>query len=238
MKKLVITTCIIIATLTAWSQKSGDIGFFGGGSYYLGEINHTTQFVDTKPAFGIFYRHFFDYRYSLRTSIYKGTLAGNDSNSPWDYNRLRDHSFSVDIIDVSTMVEFNFLPYITTSPKHRFAPYVTAGLSYMVTPGSNVPNSMAVPFGIGVKFNFAKRFSAGFEYVFRNSFSDDIDGLGDNTPDPLKEEWLNDASAEQFRQKSLIYRNDFYTFAGIFISYKFAYNRFKCPAYGERNMYD
>ena len=238
MRKTYIILGLVLLSMVSWSQKKGDFGLFGGVSYYLGEINHTYQFVDTKPAYGLFYRHNYNYRYSLRTSVYRGRLTGNDAVSPWDYNRERDHSFTLDIYDVSSMLEFNFLPYVATSPKHRFSPYVTAGLSYMISTNSDVPNTMSIPMGIGFKFSFAKRFSAGFEWVIRRSFSDEIDGLGEYENDPLDAIWLNDITAQDYRQKSLIYRNDLYTFTGFYISYKFAYNRFKCPAYGEANMYE
>lgn len=240
-KNLVILWLLALGLFMSYSldaQKNGDIAFFAGGSYYLGEINHTRQFAKTEPAFGIFYRQSFDLRYSLRFNLYKGTLKGSDARSDYDFNVARNHSFSMDYIDIGSMVEFNFLPYITTHAKFKFAPYVTTGLSYMVSFDKQVPSSMSFPFGLGFKFAISDRISAGLEWVMHNSFSDDIDGLGDYTNNPLSEQFLNNSSAETYRQFSTIYRNDMYILSGFFISYKFAYHRFKCPAYGEPKMYE
>jgi hypothetical protein len=238
MKKPLILLLTILISYAVSAQRRGDIGILAGGTYYLGEINHTRQFQSSKPAGGLFYRHIFDLRYSVRTSILYGTLSGDDIDSPYDYNQRRDHRFSMDILDIGTMLEFNFLPYMSTSRKYLFSPYVTAGFSYMVPLKSDVKGSLSIPFGIGFKFNITERASAGFEWVIRNTFTDEIDGLGDYSEDPVMIQFLNDNNAEFYRQKSLIYRNDMYTYFGITLSYKIAYRRIKCPAYDEPNLYE
>ncbi len=221
------------------AQSMADIGYFGGWSYYLGEINHVSQFKATSPAYGIFYRQIFDYRYSLTAKLRYGELSGNDLNSPYDYNLQRGHSFRVSTIDAALMTEFNFLPYISTSMKYRFTPYVSAGLAYLtVLDSENLNGTLAIPFGVGLKYNLSERFSMGFEWTLYKSFTDEIDGLGDYPNNPLFEEFLNNQTAEAYRQNSLIYRNDYYAFTGFFISYKFAYRRIKCPAYNETKVYD
>ena len=234
-KAIVIIGVLSFATL-AYGQKRGDLGVFFGGSYYLGEINPTVQFLETSPAYGLMYRQIFDLRWSLRGSIYKGTLTGDDRNSDYDYHQRRGHTFSLDIVDFALMTEFNFLPYVSTSSKYNFAPYVTAGVSYMMSQSDDVKNTLTIPFGIGFKVNVTERVSAGVEWVWRNSFSDELDGLGDWETDPLQEEFMTDQTAENYRQKSLIYRNDMYAYAGFFVCYKIAYRRIKCPAYGEADM--
>jgi len=217
-------------------QGKGDIGIYGGYTYYLGDINPTIQFQESLPSYGIFYRHIFDYRYSVKSSVYLGNIQAHDKLSKYNFHYERDHSFKLQFLDISSLVEFNFLPYMSTSMKYRFTPYVTAGLSYMMPLKSDVVGTMTIPFGIGLKFNLTERISTGVEWTWRNTFSDEIDGLGEYPNDPILIEFLDDQLAETYRQKSLFYRNDKYSFYGIFISYKFAYKRYKCPAYGEINM--
>lgn len=236
MKKTIIIILALVFSLAIYGQKRGDLGIFGGGSYYLGEINPTIQFLETSAAFGVLYRHTFDLRWSVRGSVYYGKLAGQDKLSPFDFHQRRNHSFSLEIVDVAGMAEFNFLPYVSTSTKYNFAPYVTAGLSYMVSLNGKVPHTLAIPFGIGFKWNVTERMSAGCEWVWRNTFSDELDGLGDYDTDPLQEEFLSNQTAAKYRQKSLIYRNDKYAYAGVFLCYKINYHRIKCPAYGEVDM--
>ena len=62
--------------------------------------------------------------------------------------------------------------------------------------------------------NVAKRVTAGAEWSFRKSFNDRIDGL--ENPSGVH---------------SVIHNNDWYSFMGIFITYKFFNFAGDCPAY-------
>ncbi len=237
--KIITILVLSLSNFKVAAQAMSDIGYFGGMSYYIGDINHVTHFKANHTAYGVFFRRYFDYRYSITAKLRYGSFSGNDLDSPYDFNLQRAHSFKLSAIDAALMTEFNFLPYVTSSMKHRFTPYVTAGLAYLtVINHENLTGTMSIPFGVGLKFNLSERFSAGFEWILHRSFSDDIDGLGDFPGNPLFEEFLNNQTAAPYRQNSTIYRNDYYAFTGFFISYKFAYNRIKCPAYNETKMYD
>lgn len=245
MKKFKNLRIILIMHLLAsgWNsaagQARGDIAFFYGQSYYLGEINHVTQFKQMKNAFGGFYRHNFNLRYSLRGNVYYGSLGADDASSPYKYNLLRDQSFSLNLLDIGLQAEFNFLPYITTSYKYKFSPYVTAGLSYRtIFSNTSAKNGVNIPFGIGLKYNLTQKISMGFEWVIRKTFADDMDGLTEYPENPLLVEFLNNQTAAKFRQTSTLYRNDYYVFTGFFLSYKIVYKSMKCPAYNEAKTYE
>jgi hypothetical protein len=75
-------------------------------------------------------------------------------------------------------------------------------------------NLLSIPFGIGIKINVTKKITAGAEWSFRKSFNDRIDGL--ENPSGVY---------------SVIHNNDWYSFAGIFITYKFFNFAAECPAY-------
>lgn len=236
MKRTIIIIFVIITSINVFGQRKGDIGVFSGLAYYLGDINPTMQMREKLPAYGIFYRHIFDLRYSIKSSVTYAQIESFDRLSKYDYHIQRNHSFHLEFVDVSSMVEFNFLPYVSTSMKYRHAPYVTAGLTYMFSLNNDVANTMAIPFGIGYKVNITERLSLGAEWTWRKTFTDYLDGLGEYETNPLKEEFLTDKKAEKYRQNSLFNRNDLYTFVGLFISYKIAYKRYKCPAYGELDL--
>jgi len=235
MRKTLIFIIFLFGIITTNAQKNGDIGLMVGTTYYLGDINPTYQFQSIHPAFGLMYRHTFDFRYSLRGSLVYGRLSGDDLKYNNNYQELRAASFDSPLFDFSVQAEFNFLPYITTSDKHRAAPYVTAGLNWFYTP--DVKLQMGFPFGVGFKFYVSEKVSMGCEWGWRKSFTDEIDGLGDYDKNPLIDN-VFDNQKDEYRQRSIKNHKDWFSYAGIFISYKFFYHRIKCPAYGELDMYE
>ncbi|MCF8294706.1 MAG: DUF6089 family protein [Bacteroidales bacterium] len=236
---LLIVIILITSSFSSFGQARGDLALFIGQSYYLGDINHVTQFQNMGTSFGGFYRHNYNLRYSLRGNLYVSKLRASDSDSWLAFNRLRNQTFSMDILDAGLMAEFNFLPYITTSYKYRFAPYVTAGLGMMIPLSkSETKSTMTIPFGLGLKYNLGDKFSIGIEWVIRKTFSDELDGIVANTDNPLTVEFMTNQKAEAFRQTSTIYRNDYYVITGLFLSYKIVYKSMKCPAYNEAKTYE
>jgi hypothetical protein len=226
---------LLIFCNQADAQRHGDIGLFMGTSYYLGEINPTLHFRNTSEAYGIFYRHNFNLRYSLRTSFYTGALAGDDMQSAYPYNKLRNSKFHVGVSDLSSMFEFNFLPYISTHDIFNHSFYVTAGLSYMYVNTEKPVKGFNFPFGVGYKVNLAKRWSGGIEWTLRKTFTDEIDDLGKPENDALTD-FLNLSKLNEYKQTSFPNRPDIYFYAGFFISYKFFYTRFRCPAYEDSKL--
>ena len=194
------------------AQRITDYGLLGGVTYYNGEINPTRQFYSPSPAFGGFFRVNINKRYAVRISGIYGTLKGSDNDFP---NRvLTDrppHTFSNALMDFSSQLEFNFMPYITGEDRFINSVYAAGGLGYALVLGSS--NSLTIPFGVGFKINLTKRLSAGIEWSFRKTFVGDIDDI----PNLL--------------DHTLVNNNDWYSFFGLFISYKFVKFAADCPAY-------
>ena len=76
--------------------------------------------------------------------------------------------------------------------------------------------NMILPFGAGFKYNLTTRISTGFEWTFRKTFNDGLDGY--------------DISSES-NSNSFLFNNDWYSFLGLFITYKFFNFAENCPAY-------
>ncbi len=214
MKKytvFIVLTFVIFIT-DSKAQLYSDYGLIGGISYYNGEINPTRQFYSPSLAFGGFFRLNINKRYAVRISGLYANLSGSDNDFP--ERTLSDRtpvSFTKSLMDFCGQVEFNFLPYITGEESLLNSVYVAGGLGYSLLLGSS--NSIVIPFGVGYKINLTKRLSAGAEWSFRKTFIDDIDdvpNLLDNT---------------------LVNNNDWYSFIGLFISYKFVKFAAECPAY-------
>ena len=60
MKLWIVVICFGSIVNLAFSQpyKTGtEIGFYGGGAYYLGDLNQYEHFTNSSAAFGLVYRY-------------------------------------------------------------------------------------------------------------------------------------------------------------------------------------
>jgi opacity protein-like surface antigen len=220
MKNFFILIFVALA-FTVNAQRNSDIGVLIGGAYYLGDINPGKHFYSPSFTIGGIYRYNFNKRYALRINGLYSRLVGNDDDFPDRNIPLRPRvSFNTNIIDAVAQIEFNFLPYITGSEKGAFSPYVSAGFGGTLVLGSSVSNSAVVPsntlnfpFSAGIKYNVDNSLSIGAEWSFRKTFSDRLDGV------------------EGLIENGLVHNNDWYSFVGVFITYKFFKFADDCPAY-------
>jgi len=129
---------LCFAALAGFSQtqrrnyRQKELGFFAGGSYYLGDINPRIHFLSTRPALGIFYRYETNYRYAFRFSFNYGSVAGSDSKSLEADQLERNLSFKSNIFELSSVAEFNFVEYRIGHDKHRFTMFLFAGLGFFL----------------------------------------------------------------------------------------------------------
>ncbi len=201
-------------------QRQADFGIFAGASSYIGEINPTRLMYSPQPAGGIFYRYNFNPRHSLRTSIFLGGLSGDDADFNNDFQLNRGESFSGIIGEWALQFEFNFLPYSTQDKKWNYTPYIAGGAGIVFINTVATTYEPVVPFSLGFKVNVHKNIGLEAEYGFRKTFYDNFDGLED----------LDYTDQEG---DSRIHNNDWYSFAGIALTWKF-YNRMAgCPAYSD-----
>ena len=78
--------------------QNSEIGFFGGTSYYVGELNPTIQIINkVRPTIGAFYRKNLNTRYALRVGINYGKLAASDDFNLTELSKFRKLSFTSDI---------------------------------------------------------------------------------------------------------------------------------------------
>ncbi len=202
MKKLILALLIFTVYGTAVAQRYGEIGIFGGGSYYLGDLNPGKQFFLTKPAFGAFLRHNFNERIAIRGGFTYGTLQGDDLKSK--INPDRSLNFTSHVSDISATMELNFFDYFIGSLRHFVTPYMFAGASvFMYNPkatyngdtyvlhdlstegqGSVYPDrklykrtQFAIPFGIGVKYSLNSFLGISASWTMNKTFTDYIDDV-------------------------------------------------------------
>lgn len=218
---LVVFALLFIFQGLIHAQRKADIGLIAGTDFYIGDINPDIPFLSPRYAFGPIFRHNFNERYSIRFQGIYANLAGEEDPSRNISHRVSPAIFSVNLINLAAQVEYNFFDYKTGDKPGKASPYVFGGFGYslMLVTQTNTgvlpENHLTMPFGVGGKINLTRRLSAGVELSLNKSFSDSTDGV----ISPLPE------------SKKILYGNDWYSFFGLFITYKFFKFADDCPVY-------
>jgi hypothetical protein len=216
MNKIHLLFLFLLFTISLSGQRNADYGIFGGVSSYMGDINTNRLFYSPLPAGGLFYRYNFNPRQALRTNIFVGGIRADDHDFNNDFQQARAASFSGIVSEWALQFEFNFFPYSTQGKRWNYTPYMAAGAGIAFINTTGLTYEPVIPFSVGFKINIYKNLGLEAEYGFRKTFYDNFDGLKDLT-DPSHKAWLHN--------------NDWYSFAGISITWKI-YNKLAgCPAF-------
>ncbi|MGB1103776.1 MAG: DUF6089 family protein [Crocinitomicaceae bacterium] len=215
MRSLILALCFISVNLVSAQgfKTCAEMGFFGGGSYYVGDLNRTRHFVDSKLAGGLIFRYNLSTRHSLRFTANYGNVFAFDAESKSSDQVNRNLSFKSRIIELAAGFEIDILKYRINDMKYPFTPYFFYQLAYTrINPkaeingnevalqplgtegqGTGIPgtksrrynlNQFTVPLGIGFKFNLRKRVAISIEYGIRKTFTDYLDDVSGNYLDP------------------------------------------------------
>ncbi|PID94285.1 MAG: hypothetical protein CSA95_03720 [Bacteroidetes bacterium] len=228
MKKLLVLFAFIAIAFTSQAQR-GEFGPMIGTSYYVGDVNPGLPFAAPHVAYGALYRYNFTQRWTVRVAYLHGKLSGNDryhGNTP-----ERNWSFQSTFDEASAQVEVNMLPYITGGTHNVFSTYLFCGLAVLFERGesSSMDPSFqlvtpAMPFGLGFKMSLNKWLCLGGEWGYRKTLTDKIDNLPHKTPDQ--------------RQLSDSKNNDWYSFAGLTLTYSLRLKDAKrCTTFENRKGY-
>lgn len=188
-----------------------ELGLGIGNSFYFGELNDGNLYRLTRPAFAGFYRYGINTRWALKTALSTTTLQGADSLSSNAANRDRNLSFKTPIIELSSQIEFNFLPFALARFDLPFTSYMCFGFAMfyynpqaaigsrmyelrklgtegqgMMPNAEKAYNQFAGAFimGTGIKWKLSKRLAMGLEFAMRRTFTDFIDDVSGKYPDP------------------------------------------------------
>ncbi len=221
MTTLVLFALLVSTNIVVSGQRNADIGMFGGTTYYLGDLNPVYVFSSPRYSIGPILRYNFNNRLSLRGHAIYAKIAGADRGENENITkRLYPVSFSTNIVNVGAQFEFNFFQYESNDNPGGWTPYIFGGLGYSLMISSDVVNSgispnshITLPFGVGMKLNLTRRLSSGIEWSHHKTFTSRIDGV----VSPLGE--------------TIISHNDWYSFFGLFITYKFFKFAADCPVY-------
>lgn len=208
---LIILFSLLIKSIVI-SQEKRDLGVQAGGSYYTGDYNQGRPLYQPSPSVGVIYRYNLNKYYSLRLSASYGVLKGN-------YSSLNQYlpgvtgSFSKQFIETEGLCEINFMSFNTRHlDKDNFSPYVILGIGGAYIDGEVLPH---LPFGVGIKYCPVSRMTIGWEWRLSKTFTDNIDDYKN----------VYDGS------KAILHNNDWFSFVGLFITFRLYNNKKTCPVY-------
>jgi len=207
MKKIVIVLFIFCCSSPILSQIN-EVGIFGGGSNYIGDIGRTNYIYPNSYAIGAIYKWNMHPNFSLRANYTYSKIVGDDAQSNNSFRKSRGLSFSNDIHELVAGIEYHFFKYNLSKTGHTNTPYlfVEAGaVNYGTEAGRTFNYTM--PFGAGFKTILAPSIGIGFEAGFRYTFKDNIDGYPFDPDSPNVQINPNN--------------NDWYVFTGITIVFAF-----------------
>jgi hypothetical protein len=189
----------------AQSQKRNfrqrELGFFGGGSYYIGDINPRGHFTNSHAAGGVYFRYTTNYRFAFRFGISAGTLSGDDAKSSEADQKERNLNFKTNIYDLHSIAEFNFVEYRIGHDRYKFTVFIFGGLGgFYFDPQNNNGDNLrdmhtegqsdaypkfqfCSPFGVGLKWNMGEKWGLGVEWGPRCTYTDYIDDIKGKYPE-------------------------------------------------------
>lgn len=212
---LVLAGSTFLGAAPACAQHTSELGLGLGGTNYKGEVSPQYQLQNNRPAFTVFYRQDISAPVTLRVGLTYGGLRARDTNvegangTPPPLQNYRQVSLKGHVLELSGVVEYNFLDYHQRTDQHRvhMSPYLFAGLAgfyantttesqnALLQPDFNRSGSklsVAIPAGVGLKIALSEHINLGAEVGVRKTFTDQLDHLGDQDPllvNPHDQDW-------------------------------------------------
>lgn len=235
---------LVVMALTGFAQTNKrnfhqrELGFYGGGSYYIGDINPRGHFQDSHTAGGIFFRYSPNYRFSFRFGANYGEISGDDANSGEPDQMERNLNFTSKLYEFHANTEFNFVEYRIGHNRYKFTFYIFAGIaSFHFNPVSNTGvllrdlNSegqsetypkwqVSLPFGVGLKWNLGKKVGMGLEWGPRRTFTDYLDDIRSTYPELTAPDNGINPSAVAGNMRGNPSTRDWYFYYGVSLNIK------------------
>ncbi len=224
MNKIKLSFLLISSIIFSVPAQQYEIGLLGGGSKYIGDIGKEDYFMPSNFGGSLLFKSTINPWMYMRLSFSYLGIRGDDSQSNSIGRRMRNYSFSGNIMEVNMGIEYNFLPrnpFKKTLKYNRFTPYMFSGIS-MINYSGNITNntnltagynglSWGIPMILGIKYKISEHFLLAFESGARYTFTDDLDGTSKNSK----------AYGFNFSGTTNIHSNDWYTMSSVGIIYTF-----------------
>lgn len=206
MKKLVLLITFTCVTITSKAQIN-ELGFFVGGSNYIGDIGSEYYLKPTNFMGGIIYKWNMNPRIAIRGTFTYAQISSDDNNATNIARYDRDIAFKNSIKELAVGLEFNYFDYNLDDYQKTYTPYLLfeiAAFNYKVVESETPIGSkqyqytsktkFAIPFGIGFKTKLYRDFALAVEIRARYTFEDDIDYNNPKIPsltfgNPTSNDW-------------------------------------------------
>ncbi|CAM1344867.1 type IX secretion system protein PorG [Tenacibaculum amylolyticum] len=215
MKRFILTLLLACTTSITFSQIH-EVGFFVGGSNFIGDIGRTNYLFPNEFAGGLVYKYNLNPRMALRGTYTALPISGADADSDNLFRQQRNFSFTNTLHEFAAGIEYNFFEYNIRELGQTFTPYIlaeVAAFNYKAPASVNASGavqftnefSMSIPLGVGIKGRISDHLAFAFESAIRLTFNDELDYSTDRIAS------LNFGGGG----------NDFYTFTGFSLVYTF-----------------
>lgn len=185
MKKLVLFITFICVTITSKAQIH-EVGFFAGGSNYIGDVGPEYYINPNNFMGGLIYKWNMNPRISFRGTFTYAKISSDDINAKNKARYYRGIGFNNSIKELAVGIEFSYFEYNLDNYRKTYTPYLlleVAAFNYNVVTSESAPGqyeyssktSFAIPFGIGYKTKLFGSFAMALELRARYTFEDDID---------------------------------------------------------------
>lgn len=219
--RLFLAVGLMVMASATWAQKS-EVGFGIGAFNYTGDLARSYNILNSRPAATLFYRSNVSKVVSLRAALTGGNIAASDSRPIDAFAEQRNASFSLFLMEASTVMEYHFMNWRDDKHMIRFTPYLFGGLAIFGISGTqNKPSEYsnvqgAIPFGLGIKYILNPKWYLALEVGARKTFFDHLDNVSAGTNQLVKN-----------YQYGNPYDNDAYYFVGVSITRTFY--QIPCP---------
>lgn len=238
---LFLFSAIFLGLIQEVNAQRYEIGGGLGVATYSGDIIRRIDPGQIGLQGTLFGKRNFDNVWSLRVAGSLAQVNAADSIKPIDQlARIRDARFRAGILELSAVMEFNFLDYLSQDSQYRFSPYAFFGIgySYVFAKGNTFVHNVStrynlgtavIPFGGGIKYRLTNQWTLGGELGFRATFTDYLDKVDSTEPIIPRFHDVNNPDQPYGINFGNVHDKDWYYFLGVTISYTLTST--KCYAY-------
>ena len=206
MPKFVSFLLLIFMSFQLHAQ-TWEVGGYGGGAAYMGDLNQNNPVKVSGVALGAFVARNFNGYLSAKLKYTFGQISDADNTSSLEQQRERNLSFTTQLNELAVIGEFNFMKYIPQVSENRWTPFVYLGIGAvgynpqatyqgrtydlrpLMTEGESKPYSKLAatfPYGVGVKYNIGGTWNLAADIGYRNPTTDYLDDVSGKYPDKSK----------------------------------------------------
>ncbi len=208
---LMILTLLLAGGQTHAQQNRmarGEVGLMLGGSNYHGDLAYNIVWDETHPAAGFFARYNLSRYWSWKSALSYGKISGSDEN--FSEYKLRNLSFQSHLWEISSVLEFSYLPFGSNVLNEDFTTYLFLGVAAfrfnptaeyngtrydlrdLRTEGQSSGQSygivqISMPFGGGFKYSMSENWVFGWEIGWRKTWTDYLDDVSTTYPDLIEQ---------------------------------------------------